>query len=60
MGFEHPLEPGKLYNLLRQALDLTPSATRPLDGFGGAEDLLDSIEGPYRGSKRSTAFLQVT
>ena len=44
----YPLKQGKLYDAQRRSLDLTPPGATPIEGYGGADEFLDFIEGPVR------------
>jgi hypothetical protein len=44
----YPLKQGKLYDAQRRSLDLTPPGATPIEGYGGADDFLDFIQGPVR------------
>ena len=44
----YPLKQGKLYDAQRRSLDLTPPGATPIEGYGGANEFLDFIEGPVR------------
>jgi len=44
----YPLKQGKLYDAQRRSLDLTPPGATPIEGYGGADEFLDFIQGPVR------------
>jgi pimeloyl-ACP methyl ester carboxylesterase len=46
------LKQGKLYDAQRRSLDLTPPGAAPIEGYGGADEFLDFIEGPVRSAVR--------
>jgi len=48
----YPLKQGKLYDAQRRSLDLTPPGSTPVEGYGGADEFLDFIEGPVRSAVR--------
>lgn len=48
----YPLQQGKLYDAQRRSLDLTPPGATPIDGYGGADQFLDFIEGPVKSAVR--------
>ena len=48
----YPLKQGKLYDAQRRSLDLTPPGATPIEGYGGADEFLDFIEGPVRSAVR--------
>lgn len=48
----YPLQQGKLYDAQRRSLDLTPPGETPIEGYGGANQFLDFIEGPVRSAVR--------
>jgi len=48
----YPLKQGKLYDAQRRSLDLTPPGATPIEGYGGANEFLDFIEGPVRSAVR--------
>ena len=48
----YPLKQGKLYDAQRRSLDLTPPGPTPIEGYGGANEFLDFIEGPVRSAVR--------
>jgi hypothetical protein len=48
----YPLKQGKLYDAQRRSLDLTPPGATPIEGYGGADEFLDFIEGSVRSAVR--------
>lgn len=44
----YPLQQGKLYDAQRRSLDLTPPGATPIEGYGGADQFHDFIEGRVR------------
>ncbi|KAJ5537631.1 hypothetical protein N7494_007110 [Penicillium frequentans] len=47
VGIGYPLQ-GKLYDIQRRNLDLTPPTESPIPGYGGADTFLDFIENSVR------------